>query len=98
MSFVLETERLYLRPFALGDELALFSVLGDPAAMIYYPRPKTREEVAAWVLRFRASFLHRGVGLLAVLLKTTGELAGDCGTIEQEVEGKQDIEVGYHIR
>ena len=29
MSFVLETERLALRPFALGDELALFSVLGD---------------------------------------------------------------------
>lgn len=98
MSCVLETERLFLRPFALGDELALHSVLGDPAAMIYYPRPKTREEVAAWVLRFRESFLRSGIGLLAVLLKATGELIGDCGPIEQEVEDKQEIEVGYHIR
>ena len=98
MSFVLETERLFLRPFAFGDELALFSVLGDPEAMVYYPRPKTREEVADWVARFRQSFLERGVGLLAVLLKSTGELVGDCGTLEQEVEGKQEIEVGYHVR
>jgi ribosomal-protein-alanine N-acetyltransferase len=98
MSLVLETERLYLRPFALGDEQALYPVLGDPAAMLYYPRPKTREEVAAWVERFRRSFQDRGVGLLAVCLKATGELIGDCGTIEQEVEGKQEIEVGYHLR
>jgi ribosomal-protein-alanine N-acetyltransferase len=98
MSFVLETERLYLRPFALGDELALFSVLGDPAAMVYYPRPKTREEVAAWVGRFGLSFLDRGVGLLAMLLKSTGELIGVCGPLEQEVDGKQEIEVGYHVR
>jgi [ribosomal protein S5]-alanine N-acetyltransferase len=98
MSFVLETERLFLRPFAFGDDEALFSVLGDPAAMVYYPRPKTQEEVRDWVSRFRLSFLDRGVGLLAVLLKSTGELIGDCGTVEQEVEGKAEIEVGYHIR
>jgi ribosomal-protein-alanine N-acetyltransferase len=98
MSFVLETERLSLRPFTLGDETALFSVLGDPAAMVYYPRPKTRGEVADWVDRFRISFLDRGIGLLAIQLKDTGELIGDCGTLEQEVEGKQEIEVGYHVR
>jgi len=98
MSFVLETERLFLRPFAFEDEQALFAVLGDPGAMVYYPRPKTREEVREWVARFRLSFLDRGVGLQAVLLKSTGELIGDCGTVEQEVEGRPEIEIGYHIR
>jgi [ribosomal protein S5]-alanine N-acetyltransferase len=98
MSFVLETERLLLRPFTFGDELPLFSVLGDPVAMTYYPRAKTREEVRDWVARFRLSFLKNGIGLLAVLQKSTGELIGDCGTLEQEVEGSTEIEVGYHIR
>ncbi len=98
MSFVLETERLFLRPFASGDEDGLFPVLGDPEAMRYYPRAKTREEVVLWVERFRDSFRDRGVGLLAVFLKSSGEIIGDCGTVEQEVEDKQEIEVGYHIR
>jgi ribosomal-protein-alanine N-acetyltransferase len=98
MSFVLETERLFLRPFASGDEIGLFAILCDPETMRYYPRPKTPEEVTLWVVRFRDSFLDRGVGLFAVSLKASGELVGDCGTVEQEVEGNQEIEVGYHVR
>lgn len=53
MSFVLETERLYLRPFACGDDLALFSILGDAEITRYDPRPLTRDEVLLWVERFR---------------------------------------------
>ncbi|HVJ09341.1 MAG TPA: GNAT family N-acetyltransferase [Acidisarcina sp.] len=97
MSFVLETERLYLRPFAFGDDLALFSVLGDAETMRYYPRPRTRLEVVQWVERFRQSFFDRGVGLLAVCLKSSGQLIGDCGTVEQEVDDHHEIEVGYHV-
>lgn len=97
MSFVLETERLYLRPFACGDDLALFSVLGDAETMHWYPRAQSREEVAFWVERFRRSFLEKGVGLLAVCLKSSGRLIGDCGPVEQEVDGSREIEVGYHV-
>jgi [ribosomal protein S5]-alanine N-acetyltransferase len=97
MSFVLETERLYLRPFAFGDELALLSVLGDAETMRYYPREKSKQEVLEWVERFRRSFFDRGIGMLAVYLKSSGELIGDCGTVEQEVEEKREIEVGYHV-
>ena len=97
MSFVLETERLYLRPFACGDDLALFSILGDAEIMRYYPRPLTREEVVLWVERFRQSFSQSGIGLLALCLRSSGELIGDCGTVEQEVDGGREIEVGYHL-
>jgi ribosomal-protein-alanine N-acetyltransferase len=98
MSFVLETERLFLRPFASGDELGLFPILGDPETMRYYPRPMTPDQVALWVERFCESFQDRGVGLFAVFLKASGEMVGDCGTVEQEVEGIQEIEIGYHVR
>ena len=98
MSFVLETERLYLRPFDCGDDLALFSILGDAEIMRYYPRPLTRDEVVLWVERFRQSFSESGIGLLALCLRSSGELIGDCGTVEQDVDGGREIEVGYHLR
>ena len=39
-----------------------------------------------------------GSGLRAVVLKSSGEMIGDCGPVWQEVEGKRQLEIGYHIR
>ncbi len=33
-----------------------------------------------------------------MVLKTTGEVIGDCGLVWQEVEGHQELEIGYHVR
>jgi RimJ/RimL family protein N-acetyltransferase len=33
-----------------------------------------------------------------MLLKDSGELIGDCGCVLQEVEGRNEIEVAYHVR
>ena len=30
--------------------------------------------------------------------KSSGELIGDCGCPLQEVEGRNEIEIGYHVR
>jgi [ribosomal protein S5]-alanine N-acetyltransferase len=36
-------------------------------------------------------------GLQAILNKETHELIGLCGLLKQEVDGKEEIEVGYHL-
>jgi ribosomal-protein-alanine N-acetyltransferase len=95
---VLETPRLLLREFTLADVDALESVLGDPVAMQYYPAPFDRKGVEAWVARNRERYHRDGNGLWAMLLKESGELIGDCGCVLQEVEGRNEIEVGYHVR
>lgn len=95
---ILETERLVLREFAPGDTDALLKVLGDPIAMQYYPAPFTRAEVDEWIARNRARYADPGFGLWAMLLKSSGELIGDCGCVMQEVDGRNEIEVGYHVR
>ena len=33
-----------------------------------------------------------------MVLKTSGEVIGDCGLVTQQIEGRPELEVGYHLR
>lgn len=98
MSFILETARLRLREFTMNDADVMETVLGDPVAMQYYPAAFDRRGVEAWIEKNMARYQRDGHSLWAMLLKDTGELIGDCGCAVQEVEGRNEIEVGYHVR
>lgn len=95
---ILETERLRLREFIPEDAGALAAVLGDPVAMQYYPAAFDRQGVENWIEKNRERYRCDGFGLWAMLLRQSGELIGDCGCALQEVEGRREIEVGYHVR
>jgi RimJ/RimL family protein N-acetyltransferase len=95
---ILETGRLRLREFIPQDADALEALLGDPVAMQYYPAALDRQGVEAWIARNLERYRRDGHGLWAMLLKNSGELVGDCGCTLQEVEGKNEVEVGYHVR
>ncbi|MEH2366283.1 GNAT family N-acetyltransferase [Nostoc sp.] len=95
---ILETQRLLLREMRLSDLDALLLVLGDAKSMRYYPKPFDREMVEKWIDRHRRNYAQHGLGLWAMVLKTTGEVIGDCGLVWQEVEGHQELEIGYHVR
>jgi [ribosomal protein S5]-alanine N-acetyltransferase len=95
---ILETTRLFLRRFAPQDAEALQAVLGDAVAMEFYPTPLDRRGVEAWIERNIGRYQRDGHGLWAMLLTDSNQVIGDCGCIMQEVEGKNEIEVGYHVR
>ncbi|MEH2009005.1 GNAT family N-acetyltransferase [Nostoc sp.] len=95
---ILETQRLLLREMTLSDLDALLLVLGDTESMRYYPKPFDREMVQKWIDRQRRNYAQHGFGLWAMVLKATGEVIGDCGLVWQEVEGHQELEIGYHVR
>jgi len=95
---VLETQRLVLRQLTLKDTDGLLPVLGDPEAMIYYPHPFSRDEVESFIDKQITRYAETGHGLWAVILKSTGEVIGDCGLALQDVEDRKEIEVGYHLR
>lgn len=95
---VLETSRLLLREFVSEDADALSLVLSDPETMRYYPAPLDRTEVEAWIERNRRRYANDGHGLWAMILKSSGEMIGDCGITMQEVEGVFYREIGYHVR
>jgi ribosomal-protein-alanine N-acetyltransferase len=95
---ILELDRLILREFSPDDADALARILSDPETMRYYPAPYDRAGVEQWIARNRERYKKDGVGLWAMLLKSTGDLIGDCGITRQDVEGEYLYEIGYHLR
>ncbi len=95
---ILETTRLILREFRTDDADALVLVLSDPETMRFYPAPYDRAGVENWIARNLRRYADDGHGLWAMILKPTGELIGDCGLTVQDVEGSNEIEIGYHLR
>jgi ribosomal-protein-alanine N-acetyltransferase len=95
---VRETARLRLRRFRRDDVNAVFAIIGDDIAMQYYPKTFNREDAEQWVERNLRRYREDGYGLFAVTLKDSDEIIGDCGVIEQSVEGELEMEVGYHFR
>jgi RimJ/RimL family protein N-acetyltransferase len=94
----IETKRLLLREMTLTDVDDLLPVLSDPVAMQFYPRPFDLHMTQAWIERNMQRYAQHGIGLWALVLKHTGYLIGDCGLLLQEVEGRTEIEIGYHMR
>ncbi len=95
---VLETKRLILREMTLDDLDDLLTVLSDPEAMQFYPKPFDRQMTQAWIERSMQRYTQHGFGLWALVLKERGELIGDCGLVVQEVDGVEEVEIGYHVR
>ncbi|ERN53637.1 GNAT family N-acetyltransferase [Alkalihalophilus marmarensis] len=93
----LETERLTIRPFTKEDIPALHTIFSDPETMQHYPAPFSYEKTKSWVEKNLQRYQKDGHGLWAVCFRETGEVIGDCGLVTQQVEGKKEIELGYHI-
>ena len=95
---ILETPRLSLREFNPEDLDALSLILSDRETMRFYIKPLHRSGVEEWISRNRQRYATDGHGLWAMILKASGELIGDCGLVLQDVDGENEIEIGYHVR
>lgn len=87
-----------MRELVLDDAPALFEVFSDPAARGLYPAMAERAHVDAWIERNLRRYAEQGFGLWALVLRETGEMVGDCGLTLQELEGRDQLEVGWHVR
>src|SRR5215469_11619811 len=98
MTPVLETERLVLRHMCVNDTEALLKIWGNREAMRFYERPWNLDEMRAAVERNIWRYEHDGHSLYAAILKDSGDLAGDCGLVKQDINGSMELEVAYHMR
>ncbi len=94
---VLPTERLRLRAYIAADEPDLFDVFADPYARRFYPEMADRASVRAWIEWNLRNYDEFGFGLWAMELKADGRFIGDCGLTFLDVEGRRELEVGYHV-
>ena len=93
-----ETERLLLREMNDDDFQPLYEVLADSEIMQHYPYTFDEARVRNWIQQNMDRYRIFGFGLLAVCLKETGEMIGDCGLTMQLINGQIKPEIGYHIR
>ena len=98
VAVVLETERLTLRHFVLEDIDVLAEILGDPVMMRFYPQTFDRAASRGWIEAQLDRYERDGVGLWAMVLRDNGELIGDCGLAIQHIDGRDETEIGWHVR
>lgn len=71
-------------------------LLGNPEVMRYYPAPKDRVAAQRWIDWNKENYAIHGFGLW-VICTPEGEFVGDCGLTVQQIEGVEEVEIGYHV-
>ena len=92
---ILETERLYLREMTHRDYPALCKILQDEKVMYAYNGAFADKETYEWLENQLLRYKQLGIGLWAVILRSTNEMIGQCGLTLQTWEGSRLLEVGY---
>ncbi|AQU82740.1 MULTISPECIES: GNAT family N-acetyltransferase [unclassified Halomonas] len=95
---ICETERLVIRALSLNDVSELNKILSDPEVMKYSIRGVCDEAATRrfidWCLDCYAS---RSIGPWALVEKVSGQLIGFCGISPEEVNGVEEIGLGYRL-
>jgi RimJ/RimL family protein N-acetyltransferase len=97
MNPVLETTRLTLREMSLADLDFIAEMLAHPEVMRFWPKCYDRDEAADWVRRQQARYAKDGVGYWLLLDRATGRPAGQAGLLVLQVDGTEEIGLGYII-
>lgn len=96
----LESERLVSRFLNENDTLPWCEYFADAenCRFLSLPDVSSIEKKAAIMVNYALTrYKNNTLGLQALITKDTGELIGMCGLLVQEVNGKKEIEVGYHL-
>ena len=92
------TERCCLRPMTDADFPALCRYLQDPGVMYAYGHAFSDREVWDWLRRQQARYVVPGYGALAVELRETGEMIGQCGITLQDCAGVTPVPLRLMVR
>lgn len=95
----IETERLLLRLYRAEDLDARAAMMREPETVRYVGGAQSREECWGRIQRYVGHFALHGYGLLAVVEKASGRLAGEAGLAHFErglgAEFDCHVEAGY---
>ncbi len=98
METIIETPRLRLRRLTPEDFPELCGILQDEAVMYAWEHAFSDEEVRDWISRNMERYGRDGYGYFAAIDKSTGEMVGNIGLLEEEILGKACLGVGYILR
>lgn len=96
----LVSDRLITRFLTLDDVLGWSEFFKDKEAVAFFPTFGLNTEEARsrhWIEKQLLRYKENKFGLQALVHPDTGEWIGQCGLLLQEVDGREELEVGYHI-
>ncbi len=91
----LETERLTLRLIQPSDVASLIDLWTDPEVTRYMGGPREWEKLEGIFEEELRNPSELTYNLWPVIEKTSGELVGDCGLLDKEIEDEIEIELVY---
>ncbi len=94
---VSETPRLRLRRLRPSDIDDVAAMVADPEQMRFYPRPKSRDEVEAWLASNIAVYEEHGFGVWCLESVPGSGFVGYCGIRPLLLDGQPEIELVWHV-
>jgi RimJ/RimL family protein N-acetyltransferase len=94
---VLQTARLYLRPFSEDDLDDLAPLMANPDFMRFASGVYSREQTADFLARVGKRDRAGLPSQFAVILLREARLIGYCGFFLQTVDGLEELEIGYRL-
>jgi len=92
---ILETEHLLFRPLTLSDLDDLTALYADPEVTRFLGGPRSRDEMEQVLREYIREYEMYGHSFFATIQKSDQRFIGQCGLLNQEVEGLPEIELGY---
>jgi RimJ/RimL family protein N-acetyltransferase len=87
-----------LRRLRLSDLDDVAAMVADPEQMRYYPRPKSREDVGAWLAWNLALYEETGFGTWCLESVPDNGFAGYCGIRPLVLDGRREVELAWHVK
>jgi len=95
---ILETERLILRRLQPADIPALIDLWCDPDVTQYLGGPRDKAKLEKLFAEEVKNPFAEKYDLWPLVKKSSNQVIGDCGLLEKEVDGKDEIEVIYILK
>ncbi len=90
--------RLMFRHLQPGDAVIWEAFLSNLEAVKFFPPGlNVTGSAVEWIERQLKRYKADGFGLNALIEKVSGDFVGQCGLLRQEVDGIQELEIGYHL-
>ncbi|MCF6282706.1 MAG: GNAT family N-acetyltransferase [Candidatus Polarisedimenticolaceae bacterium] len=94
----MQTPRLILRNFRADDVDDLATILSDPLVMKFSSKgPLSKEETLSFINWCIGSYEKYGYGSWAVVDRETNVLIGLCGLSHTEIDGEDEVQIGYRL-
>ncbi|MEQ1732907.1 MAG: GNAT family N-acetyltransferase [Bacteroidia bacterium] len=93
------TECLLIRPLTMHDVSAWQEFMADYESIKLFPTFVTEAPNSAeiWIEKQIERYAQNRFGLMALIDKSTNEFVGQCGLLSKEVDGVDELEIGYSL-